>query len=413
MTGSRPEGVQTRALALPEEGALGRLAQIARASLLANVVELEGRCYLSAGANQFRSLWTRDFAHAAGGLIAIGRADVVRDHLDLLIRHLHPDSQLLPRGLDSMNPKLRVAYASFARAPLPRLRPRSPALPIGLPLKAEYRDQHGQFAIDGNALAVLAALSYARATGDEAWLERSLPALGQVLAGYTQHLRAGLVWQPPYSDWQDSVSRIGHACYTNLLVHLAARDLAEHAPVPGLLLDPLRERLEGTFRAEGGLYRSLAKREQVSLDANLLALDHGLLGEADARELYERLRACPLWRRQEIPGFNTTPDYPASWRNPGVLLAGLGHYHDRIPWTWLSGLSAKVALGRGEPSEARRILEVLSARAERDGHVVEIFAAQPPHDPFRSLLYRSEAPFSWGAARILEALAAWEARAAT
>ena len=40
----------------------------------------------------------------------------------------------------------------------------------------------------------------------------------------------------------------------------------------------------------------------------------------------------------------------------------------------------------------------------RDGLVTEVYRAEPPHLPWRSFLYRSEGPFSWGAGVILDAL---------
>ncbi|HBP21901.1 MAG TPA: hypothetical protein DEA08_29470 [Planctomycetes bacterium] len=387
-------------------GPYARLAQVARESLLANVVEVGGRLGLVAGANQFRSLWTRDFAHAVGGLLLAGRGDVVADHLDLLLERLHPQLGLLPRTLDTMDAKLRVAWASAARL-LPGA---STALAMEGELEPEYRDQHGQFAIDGNALVILAALDYAAQEGGEAWLARRLPLLNESLLAYGRWLREGLVRQPPFSDWQDSVRRRGEACYTNLLVHVAARRLvAAGGQAPALLLEPLAERIEQAFHAEGGLYLSLARRPYVSLDANLLALDLDHVRGPAADALYAALVQSPFWRRDDAPGFSSYPDYPAPWRNPGVILAGLGHYHDRIHWSWLSGLAAKVAAGRGDRSSAERILDVLAARVERDGAVVEIYDPRPPHRPFRSLIYRSEAPFSWGAARILEGIAAWSA----
>ncbi|MGE0713425.1 MAG: hypothetical protein AB7N76_19960 [Planctomycetota bacterium] len=394
---------------LPEasyrEGPYAALAAAARAALQGNVVESSGARGLAAGANQFRSLWTRDFAHAAEGLRLAGLSGVLREHLDLLLDRLHPENGLLPRTLDSMDAKLRVAWASAARL-LPGA---SPALAMGPELRPEYRDQHGQFAIDGNALVVLAALRYAETEGEDEWLAARRETLERALAAYRRWLRDGLVRQPPFSDWQDSVRRAGQAFYTNLLVHLAARALAARGgAVPTAFLAPLRALLHERFLGPEGLYRSLVGRPHVSLDGNLLALDHGLVGGEAAGRLYAALRASPFWRG-EAPGWNTYPDWPRSWRNPGVLLAGLGHYHDRIPWSWLTALAAKVALGQGDREGAARCLDALARRVARDGAVVEIYDAEPPHRPFRSLLYRSEAPFSWGAGRTLEAVAAWRA----
>ena len=57
---------------------VARLRQAAREALVHNTARLGGRWALSAGANQFRTLWTRDFCYAARGLLRSGRAEVVR-----------------------------------------------------------------------------------------------------------------------------------------------------------------------------------------------------------------------------------------------------------------------------------------------------------------------------------------------
>ncbi len=391
---------------------LSELHALARASLLANVHELGGRFGVTAGAQQFRSLWTRDFAHASAGLLRLGRADVVRDHLTLLLEHARPDG-LLPRTLDSSDAKLRVAWVSAARL-VPWLGPLVP--PLTAALVPEYTDQHGQLAIDGNALAVLAALRLQDVAPDEAWWRTHLPALRRLLAFYAPRTRGDLVHQPPFSDWQDSVRRRGATFYVNLVVwaahaRLAARPEAEHPPEPATRL---RAALERTFRPTGsGLYRSLERGPWVSLDGNLLAIDLGLHppGTPEARDLWAALVASPFWRRHGTPGWNTLPDYPRSTRNPGVTVAGLGHYHDRVRWSWLTALAAKVAARMGDLPRAEACLEHLAACAHRDGAIAEIYDERPPHRRWRSPLYLSELPFAWGAAVTLDALHAYaEAR---
>ena len=57
-----------------DQTALEAAARIAGKSLGANIRRLspDGPTVLSAGARQFRSVWTRDFCFASGGLIAAG-----------------------------------------------------------------------------------------------------------------------------------------------------------------------------------------------------------------------------------------------------------------------------------------------------------------------------------------------------
>lgn len=370
------------------------LRRLAREALLANVHMLAGRHGVSAGAHQFRSLWTRDFCHAARGLLRIGRADVVRDHLELLLEKRRADG-LLPRTLDSIDAKLRVSWRSVARW-IPGV---SGDLPLKDHLVPEYQDQYGSVAIDGNALTVWTAACYGAEA--PAWFERHRPALRQVLDYYrrARWLRGGLLHQPAFSDWQDSVRRKGVAFYTNLIYWAALRALDPDAA------RGFGARLEAAFRPRGGgLYPSLLGRRFVSLEGNLLAIDLGFLPEDGSRDLYPELLRSPFWRRTGVPGFDTYPDYPVSWSNPGMLVAGLGHYHDRVRWSWLTALAAKVAARMGDLEEARRILSALQEWVRRDGTVMEVYESAPPHRPWRSWLYSSEGPFSWGAGVTLDAL---------
>jgi hypothetical protein len=377
---------------------------VAEGSLLANVVVLEGGQGLAAGATQFRSLWTRDFCLAACGLLRVGRGDVAREHLELLFAHRRDDG-LLPRTLDSIDAKLRVIWVCLRRM-LPLL-PRPPAL-RGRP-RPEYQDQHGQLAIDGNALAILLALELGRR--DPAWWRSHRTNARACFDFYGPRIKRGLVQQPPFSDWQDSVRRKGATLYTNLLVWAAARGLADVGyDELDLPAQRLRAAIERTFRPPGAtLLRSVAAKPYVSLDGNLLAIELGFYPteSEEARHLYAVLLESPFWTRDGTPGWNTAPDYPPSWRNPGVQLVGLGHYHDRIRWSWLTSLAAKVSVRMNDLDTARQALEHLSACAARDGTICEIYEERPSHRPWRSLLYRSEAPFSWGAGMCLDALHAY------
>ncbi len=94
--------------------ALTNIQKIAEKSLRTNIVELDSGLFLSAGANQFKSFWTRDFCFSTRGLLAIGEWAVVKNHLDYLITHRREDN-LVPLYVDSMNPVHRVIKKSMHR----------------------------------------------------------------------------------------------------------------------------------------------------------------------------------------------------------------------------------------------------------------------------------------------------------
>lgn len=386
-----------------------RLYVRARQALEQNIVRLPSGRYLRAGRYQFGSLWSRDFAFASRGLLRLGHGEVVRQHLDRLITAARPADALIPRTLDSMPPQLRV-FLGAVQSRVPFLRRRQ----LGLrdPLRPQHVDEHGSISIDSNLLVLRAALDYVRRTGDRAWWRRVEPRLVKIYRFYDRHLRDGLIEQPAYSDWQDSVRRSGRTFYTNLLYYVVSRDLRRHPSfaVDSAKLAGLRCRLEREFRDPAtGLYRSVAGRDPISLDGNLLALDWGYLAPESraGRRLFRALQGHELWKRNGgLPGFNTTPEYPRSWPHLVSRLAGLTHYHDRLYWSWLMALSAKVAHRMGDRQTSERVLARLARNVRRDRTVMEVYRPRAPFKPWRTPLYSSERSFSWGAGFIVDALLA-------
>jgi glycogen debranching enzyme len=379
----------------PADDPRARLWTIAAEALTSNRVRLGERTVLTAGGYQFGSMWTRDFAYAARGLLAIGDVTTVRDHLDTILDNTG-DDDIVPRVVDTISIARRVVFGML-RGRL-GMRVRRPSRQGKL--HAQIYDEHGSPSLDSNFLVIMTAFRYAEASGDDAWLQARLPrlrALFEALARFCDD-RDGLIVQPKYADWQDSVRREGRSFYINLLYAHVAHKLAA-------LPDGLEDTIRKTFFDETrGLFRSLVGHDLVSLDGNLLAID---LGFARSDALYAALKQSALWTRGGLPGSNTVPDYPAGWAHWPARLAGLTHYHDRMHWSWLMGLSGKVAHAMNDGAEARRIFEGLATMAERDGTIAEIYREKDGAlVPFRSLLYRSEAPFSWGAGMILDALRA-------
>lgn len=256
---------------------------------MGNVVELASGPYLSAGRGQFSGLWTRDFCFAAWGLLALGRADVVANHLSALLSHQRAGDALVPRLMDSLSPAyLRVVWHCGGRVLPARLRAR----PLGNALIPEYRSENGVQAVDSNLLVLATALEYVERSGDGAWWQRHEPSLVRAYRYYDRLLDDELVVQPPFSDWQDSARRSGKTFYTNVLYALVTARLAPRAAFGIGPERPrrLRDRLHQTFfDPPSGLYGSVQGQPQLSLDGMLLALDGGLFEAAQTTALFTRL----------------------------------------------------------------------------------------------------------------------------
>ena len=120
----------------------------------------------------------------------------------------------------------------------------------------------------------LRSLDYAAKTGETAFLDAHRSQLVAAFHFYDSRMKDGLVVQPPFSDWQDSVKREGATLYTNLLYQSLLERLQGQ---PGFDIAPQqvaahREKMEAAFFDPGtGLYKSVAGQPQTSLDGNLLA----------------------------------------------------------------------------------------------------------------------------------------------
>jgi len=318
----------------------------------------------------------------------------------------------VPRLMDSVAPAwLRVARHCASRWMPLGLR----ELPLGDLLLPEYRSEHGVEAIDSNLLVLLTATEYVRVSGDTAWWERHERDLADIYGYYAPRVRGDLIEQPPFSDWQDSAQRRGRTFYTNLLYHVVTERLTPHRAfaIDRQRADRIHERIEAAFfDSELGLYRSVHGHPQVSLDGNLLALELGYLAAESRRaaDLYRCLKTHALWSRDRVAGWNTVPAYPAHWISLSTRLVGLSGYHDRIRWSWLMALAAKMAFQMGDEAGANEILNRLEQMARRDGTIHEIYFQNSPYLPWRSRLYVSEADFSWGAACVVRAVNAARAR---
>lgn len=367
--------------------------QIAQQSLMTNVTQLNQGLFVSAGAYQFKSFWTRDFCFSSRGLLAINRGDVVKSHLTYLLNNLRADG-LVPLYVDSMNPVHRVVQSSALR--LVRLRVSSP---ITNDIKPFYLVNGKYEAIDSNLMVLYASALYLKKTGDTAWFNENKNTFKRIFDFYNAKKRNGLIWQNEHADWQDSARREGFTFFTNLLYYHMAK---EYRFLGQTDLDRLRNKIVTVFYDSfTGTFRSMAGREQISLEGNLWAIEHKLI--ANPAILYSNLTKHTLFKSNDnMPGFATSPSYSLNDTYIQVKVTGLQEYHGRIYWSWLMAYSAKIALVMNDTERFNHIYKKITAVIERDKTVFEIYNHNRAMTPFRSTLYESEAPFSWGSAFILD-----------
>lgn len=360
---------------------------IAIRSLKANIVTLPQGEFLAAGAHQFGSLWTRDFCFSVPGLLILKKYSLVKNHLDYLISNRRSDG-LVPIYIDSINPMLRVVSSSLNQKIHYKLTKK---------IKPYYKATGKHPTIDANILILKAAYEYYQASHDEEWWRANQNSFIEIYDYYKKFIDDGLISQGAYSDWQDSSKRIGKTFFTNLLYLDVSRSF--HF-LSSLELEALTKKIHETFYdKESGLYFSILGQPYISIDGILWALDKHLMPMSDL--LYENLKKHPLWNKYKSPGFVTYPSYPTKWIAPHVKFSGLSEYHGNLSWSWLMAFSSIVAFKYGDIQESLKISKKLEQIILRDKNVSEIYFSNEEYLPFKTRLYQSEAPFSWGASFVV------------
>ncbi|MFZ0548235.1 MAG: amylo-alpha-1,6-glucosidase [Candidatus Promineifilaceae bacterium] len=393
--------------ALPEEA----VPQMEKARLIA-IGDVEGaieerpigngrhKLIINAGWRNFREPWARDFGFASFGLLEMNAFRVVKETLELFLHFQRPNGQF-PVKIHSTNVLERYIYSLFQRQQ-----------PIHEPLRPKYRTAHRTISLDGNALLVIAALNYLRRVKDDEFAKRYWLSLKEGLHWLeSRALEAdGLLHQGAYTDWADSVKRVGCIHYTNVLYWKALHEFAIDATrygftAEGQLFEARAERLKEAidshfWREDAGFYRTSSQFSDVlSSSGNLLAVAWGLAGEEKGNRILDTMKQLKM--AEPVPTKVTNRPYGSSYIALENKLAGIPHYHTSAAWLWL-GAWHVVALSRiNRLEEAAQLLERMSAAIVQDGVVHEVYGEDGRFLSTR--WYTSEAPLTWSASLFIYA----------
>ncbi|MCC7441471.1 MAG: hypothetical protein IT285_07550 [Bdellovibrionales bacterium] len=359
-----------------------------------------------AGAHQFRTSWSWDFAFASEGLLGIGRERAVRDTLASFFERRRADG-LLPRVLDSLPIELRVVLG------LTRI-----ARGFKGPLKPWYVSENKAVSPIPNLTLVAAASRYVQASHDAAFARRWYPVARSAVAFVEREWgEDGIIArQQPFSDWEDSVRREGRVAFTNLLYVRALQAIGEWAAYLGEAEQARQDALAAEFtlgrvlevfwdESRGVLRNYVGDDTRLTADANLFAVANRMLTGARAGRAMGVLRASPLWL--PMPGRPTWPEYPGSMKSFFVTIGGMRDYHDRLYWPWITALAARAERALGNCADYERIMAQLDRLFVEHDEVGEVYrlTARGGLAPVKRLLYRSEAPFTWASGMYIEAAA--------
>lgn len=359
----------------------------------------EEKWVLCAGRRNFREPWARDFSFASFGLMALDELQVVKEGLEVFLAYQRPSGQF-PVKIHSTGVLDRYFHSLFKREQ-----------PIHVPLRPKYITAHRTISLDGNGLLIIAALHYARRSGDYAFVQTHWQALKNALVWMETHatLENGLLRQGAYTDWADSIARTGRVIYTNVIYWKALHELAcaaahQGTPTEQEYFEAKAEKVKNAinehfWREDLGYFITSRRFKILSSGGNLLAIAWQLATPEQGHRILDSMATFGM--ATPVPTRVTHRHYPIHYIAPENWLAGIAHYHTSVAWLWLGGWHV-IALARlGRLAEAKELLQRIDQVIVRDGIVHEAYGVDGEHLSTR--WYTSEAPLTWNAGMVVYA----------
>jgi GH15 family glucan-1,4-alpha-glucosidase len=360
---------------------------------------------LHAGYRNFRESWARDFGFACFGLLALGQYDTVRQTLEAFFWYQTAAGQL-PVKLHSMDFVTRYFHSFLGREQSTE----------GV-LRPKYISGHGAPSLDGQALLVISALTYARETKNLEFVKANWGSLVAAMRWLETH-KAGpdgnLLFQQSFADWADSVARRGYVHYTNVVYWKALLEMAEAAANLGMLThsDFYRQKAESVASAihqlfwnnDLGYFVTNESLSHLSSDGNLLAIAWGLAAPEQSKRILQSMELAGM--ASPVPTRVTSSAYPRQLIAIENVLGGMAGYHAEAAWIWLGAWHVIAEARQGDLKKARDLLAHISTVIVRDKQVNEVYGRNG--EPMASLWYKPEAPLTWNAGMFIYACKCFE-----
>lgn len=360
---------------------------------------------LHAGYRNFRESWARDFGFAAYGLMALEQYDIVRQTLEAFFLYQTSDGQL-PVKLHSLDFVTRYFHSFLGREQSTE----------GV-LRPKYISAHGAPSLDGQAMLVVSALTYAKKTKNLDFLKTYWGALVTAMRWLESHkigAEEELLHQESFADWADSVARRGYVHYTNVVYWKALSEMALAAVDLDMLAhsDHYKRKVELVASAihrrfwdeNLGYFVTSQTLPQLSSDGNLLAVAWGLAGPDQSRRILHSMDLAGM--ATPVPTRVTSTPYPGELIAIENVLAGMANYHTEAAWIWLGSWHVVAHVQCGDLAGAQELLSRLSAVIVKDKQIHEVYARNG--EPMASIWYKPEAPLIWNAGMFIYACKVFE-----
>ena len=355
---------------------------------------------LHAGYRNFRESWARDFGFASYGLLALGQYDTVRQTLEAFFLYQNASGQL-PVKLHTLDPITRYVHSILGREQSTE----------GV-LRPKYISGHGAPSLDGQALLVISALTYARETQNMDFVKAHWGSLAAAVRWLEKH-KSGpdgtLLFQRPFADWADSVARIGYVHYTNVVYWKSLSEMAEATVELDMLADSdfykqkadaLASAIQRRFwRDDLGYFVISEAMPHLSSDGNLLAIVWGLATPEQSKRILQTMEETGM--ASPVPTRVTNIVYSRELLAIENVIGGMPHYHAVAAWIWLGAWHVIAEARFGDLLKARELLSRIAAIIVRDKQINEVYGSNG--EPMSSFWYKPEAPLTWSAGMFLYA----------
>jgi GH15 family glucan-1,4-alpha-glucosidase len=355
---------------------------------------------LHAGYRNFRESWARDFGFASYGLLALGQSETVRQTLEAFFWHQTAAGQL-PVKLHSLDFLTRYFHSFLGREQSTE----------GV-LRPKYISAHGAPSLDGQALLVNSALTYAKETKNLEFLKTYWPSLVAAMRWMERHKESPddiLLHQQSFADWADSVARRGYVHYTNVVYWKALSEMASAATkldmlVHGALYGQKAEQVSSAihqrfWNEDLGYFVTSDSLPHLSSDGNLLAIAWGLAEPEKSKRILQAMDLAGM--SSPVPTRVTSSAYRRELIAFENVLGGMPHYHAEAAWIWLGAWHVIAEVRCGDLGRARQLLARIAEVIVRDKQVNEVYGKNG--EPMSSLWYKPEAPLTWNAGMFIYA----------
>lgn len=292
---------------------------------------------------------------------------------------------------------------------------------LGIPVIESARTQKPTFwnsyytapSLTQNPTFLIALHAYVQESGDMQFFRENSAACEKIVEYLKFHQgEYGLLKEGIGGGWAESVLKRGAIAFTNVcyarslyclseLYEAAGNDehASRHKRHYGVIKDAINEVLWS--EKDGGYYSdwySFRRHHHFATDGNLLAILWGIADQRQVACIQAKIKELCL--EDDVPIQLTYGKYSFFRIYPFLRLGGMHEYHVGFSWSWLGCIDAMVKVKLGQKTEAVQILEKIATVMVRDDTVHEIYYRGKS---VRTLFYKSENPWAWGAGLFIAA----------